>query len=433
MANFKTPGVYIQEISRLPASIAPVATAIPAFVGYTEKAEPDGKALETITPVRITSLLEYEQVFGGPFPEIFEVTIDDPLSGEVNPDISVIPEDPGLSPYLMYYQLRMYFGNGGGPCYVVSVGNYNDSGPTANHIKDSDLSAGIDICEKIDEITLLVVPEAIVLESTKRKIINDALVTQCNKLKDRFAIIDVFSDPAKTVTEDGDDFRNEIGADYLRYGAAYYPALRSALIYFYKDSDVTIIDERGNNGFFNNSKLNNLIDNSLQPEAAKASITIRNNSSGEVIIINGHSFEISSAGTKAEKAEELKSDIVNELADILEAEVDDVTINLTAKTMGSSGNTIAINYPANDTSRLEIEPFSGGHDSADHQLYNLIKKKIEAESKLNLYPSAAMAGVYARTDRDRGVWKAPANVSLRLVESPMKLISSEEQAPLNVD
>ena len=36
--NYLLPGVYIGEISKLPASIAEVETCIPAFIGYTEKA-----------------------------------------------------------------------------------------------------------------------------------------------------------------------------------------------------------------------------------------------------------------------------------------------------------------------------------------------------------------------------------------------------------
>ena len=32
----KTPGVYVNEIPSFPPSIAQVATAIPAFIGYTE-------------------------------------------------------------------------------------------------------------------------------------------------------------------------------------------------------------------------------------------------------------------------------------------------------------------------------------------------------------------------------------------------------------
>jgi phage tail sheath protein FI len=35
--NYKTPGVYVEEIAKFPPSVAQVETAIPAFIGYTEK------------------------------------------------------------------------------------------------------------------------------------------------------------------------------------------------------------------------------------------------------------------------------------------------------------------------------------------------------------------------------------------------------------
>ena len=77
MSNFTTPGIYIQEISTLPASIAAVETAIPAFIGHTQKA--DGGALRV--PTRITSMLEYEAIFGGPNLEGVSVSIQDIYSG----------------------------------------------------------------------------------------------------------------------------------------------------------------------------------------------------------------------------------------------------------------------------------------------------------------------------------------------------------------
>jgi len=46
--------------------------------------------------------------------------------------------------------------------------------------------------------------------------------------------------------------------------------------------------------------------------------------------------------------------------------------------------------------------------------------------------SAAIAGVYASVDRDRGVWKAPANVSLNGVIEPLTKITATEQQNLNV-
>ena len=44
-----------------------------------------------------------------------------------------------------------------------------------------------------------------------------------------------------------------------------------------------------------------------------------------------------------------------------------------------------------------------------------------------------MAGIYALVDTARGVWKAPANVSVSMVNTPTINISSEEQESLNVD
>jgi len=58
----------------------------------------------------------------------------------------------------------------------------------------------------------------------------------------------------------------------------------------------------------------------------------------------------------------------------------------------------------------------------------------ELRSRLNeLPPSAAMAGIYTMVDNTRGVWKAPANVSLSMVNEPSVNVSSEGQEKLNVD
>ena len=65
MAQYKTPGVYIEEKNAFPNSVVEVATAVPAFIGYTEKAAM-GKRNLTNTPTRISSLVEFELFFGGP-------------------------------------------------------------------------------------------------------------------------------------------------------------------------------------------------------------------------------------------------------------------------------------------------------------------------------------------------------------------------------
>jgi phage tail sheath protein FI len=53
--------------------------------------------------------------------------------------------------------------------------------------------------------------------------------------------------------------------------------------------------------------------------------------------------------------------------------------------------------------------------------------------QLTLPPCSAIAAVYASVDKSRGVWKAPANVSLNLVNGVTKRITDEDQEGLNVD
>jgi phage tail sheath protein FI len=52
---------------------------------------------------------------------------------------------------------------------------------------------------------------------------------------------------------------------------------------------------------------------------------------------------------------------------------------------------------------------------------------------VTLPPSAAVAGAYATIDSTRGVWKAPANISLNNVNAPSINISDKDQEGLNVD
>src|SRR5487761_2251726 len=60
---FKTPGVFIEEKNAFPNSIVAVATAVPVFIGYTEKADRNGQSLMGI-PTAIDSMKEYTDLFG---------------------------------------------------------------------------------------------------------------------------------------------------------------------------------------------------------------------------------------------------------------------------------------------------------------------------------------------------------------------------------
>ena len=445
MANYKTPGVYVEEISKLPASVAPVATAIPAFIGYTEKRVRNGKTLATATPVRITSLLEYEEIFGGAFDEKLSVTLTGSSVAEADTTITVAATTQ-LSPYSLYNNLVMYFGNGGGPCYIVSVGLYTNlaipADPTSL-INVDDLEAGLAAVENEDEVTLLVVPEAIVLSAANRKTINDDMLTQCNKLQDRFAILDA-AVLGGTVNDDGIGFRADVGTDYLKYGASYYPSLKTTIGLNFENSGVAITDSRTGGTFTGGKTLEHVLNGNNVGVSATGTITIDDFSAlaGDVITINGHAFTEGAAldwqagGTNVQAATSLLTAITTFADAAYSATRASNVITITA-VPGNAGNSIALAYTDNGSPGVTLSgpTLTGGSAGlkADKTLYNNIIKEIKKKFEVTLYPSSAMAGVFARVDFERGVWKAPANVSLRLVKDPTVMVTSEQQENLNVD
>ena len=169
MATYKTPGVFVEEISTLPPSIAEVETAIPAFIGYTEKG--------TINvPKKISSLLEYQLNFGSAEPE-------KSIAVAIQGDTILVSSDPKKrSKNILFYAMQLYFANGGGPCYVVSTGGFDASANAKNDV----YKAALDAVGKEDEPTLLVFPDApYLIPATYYNLIIDAL-NQCVLLGDRF-------------------------------------------------------------------------------------------------------------------------------------------------------------------------------------------------------------------------------------------------------
>jgi len=442
MLSPKTPGVYIEEISKLPASVAPVATAIPAFVGYTES-NTKGADDYSNKPTRIRSLLEYVEIYGGPFEESFTVTLTNSTVDPDNDKLSVSPAS-SLSPYSMYYNIQMYFQNGGGPCYIVSVGTYASS-PSSSDIDLAELTAGLDEVEKEDEVTLLVVPEAVILSAANRKTLYDDMLDQCNRLQDRFCIFDAITDETDTVYNDGQDFRNnDIGADNLKYGAAYYPALISNLSFEYAEANIAINDTRFVPKYSSGATMETVLNGDSTPDQAYGTIVVESNSTidGDTITVNTNTL---TAGTDFVVASQNRTQIASNIATAINGLGDpDVTasssgrtVTIKATTAGSAGNSIALGYTdsgSGEAITISGSTLSGGSSGtdADKGLYSKIKLELKKQF-VRLYPSATMAGVYSRVDKDRGVWKAPANESIRLVREPAVAVTNEEQENLNVD
>lgn len=429
MAEFKTPGVYIQEISTLPASIVPVATAIPAFIGYTRQRIRNGVSFDPNIPVRVTSYLEYKEIFGESFFENYTITISD------GPSVA-ITDPANFSQYLMTYQVYMYFSNGGGPCWIVSVGDFVAS-PTGDDIDIADLLAGLKVLEEEDEPTLLVVPEAAKLTDINRKTLHDQMLAQCAKLQDRFALMDALHYSGQTVAEDGADFRAEVGSSDLKYGAAYYPGLKTILFRNYDQNSLIVVDNRGGAGL---GPFHSLPIAKIGEGQALATIRINNNANiegdsftiGENTFTEGVDFE-QDAGN-ATTAQALLEAIQAVADSSYTANRQGEIITLMSTLQGDAGAGTILTY--NDSGANGGATVSGSGTfsmvSPDKSLYNTIIGSLQ-NKLMELYPSASMAGVYSRVDSQRGVWKAPANVDLRSVLSTTVSVSADEQAGLNVD
>lgn len=296
-STYKTPGVYIEEISKFPPSVAEVATAIPAFIGYTQKAVVNGRDLHatnpvTLQPVRITSLLEYEQSFGTAEPEAgITVTIEEKIDANDPPNVierKVTGAIATPSNHNMYYALQAYFANGGGPCYIVSVGGMATAGGI---ISGDALQNGIDEIAKEDEVTLFVFPESQGLDDAGRIGIFGKAIDQCAFLKDRFAILDVqIPTSEQPINAAAGAFRGlSLTLDALKYAAAYTPNVETIFNYVYNDptdinnptpaddsAPVTLVHRQTNpagvlsDGNFNGRTLSDLAPDKDNPGAGNA-------------------------------------------------------------------------------------------------------------------------------------------------------------------
>ncbi len=309
MGNYKTPGVYVEEKSVLPGSVAGVSTAIPAFIGYTQKAGFNDDLFNI--PTKITTLKEYEELFGTGPNESITINVNGSTNTVVN---STFPDLTKL----MYYSMQMFFDNGGESCYIVPV---KEGGTALDNFKDA-----LDSLKLEDEPTLIILVDGVNLDVNDYHALCEQSLAQCNEMKDRFAIFDVKQTEDGKTEDDALAFRNGCGTKYLKYGAAYYPYIKTVLKYLYIDNSVSVIID------------------SADP------------------------------------------------------------------------------IPLSDPSIKE----------QNTDLYNKIKKEI-AKHNVILPPASSVAGAYASVDRDRGVWKAPANISISSVIGPTKKMTEIDNDGLNVD
>jgi len=480
-----TPGVYIEEVNAFPGSVVEVATAIPAFIGYTEEASRNGKSLIN-KPTRITSFAEYRVLFGGAFQPKF--TFDDVVPGTaVKHEITINGQSKAIN-YLtdhdsyMYRGIQLFFNNGGGTCYIVSVGTYGGKDKVVEVLKD-ELEAGLETLLKEQEPTMVVIPDVVKLEDDSYDVYKKVLA-HCAKMQSRVAILDLHDGYSPRISSDNVDiitkFREKIGTEYLNYAAAYYPWLNTNIV------------QKGEVTFEN---LNTALD-ALLPETEVAALgLVAKFPKGQADFISG---------LVADKSPELEKALIADNSAVLKkpTELPALKVPVEPKPPTDPGTTATLEEKTifkNDQAKYIIDKKAYDVEKKAYDTknpdYETKKKEYDAQKKVfdtkkaelvanlaalvgddrqketkKLYsdfvsnkkrnfhqgliatsptyanlldevravmnllpPSSAMAGIYTMVDNSRGVWKSPANISLNSVIMPSTNITHDEQENLNVD
>ncbi len=500
---YSTPGVFIEEIAKFPPSVAPVETAIPAFVGYTEIADEIAPDDLLNKPKRISSMVEFSLYYGGgPSLTVAEVNIDD-VNNFKSAKIS--------NSYYLFDSLRLFYANGGGDCYIVSVGKYGAV------VSDTQLIVGTKTLLKVDDPTILLFPDAVVLTDDELANVQKDALAHCadESRMDRMAILDTKENDPKGVT-----FRSKIGVQFLSYGAAYTPWLKTNLPKKVTFIDIaTKIKRNGASvtlqGLTTDTTLQAQITELEKAYADKANIIAKTNlvASPSTNLRDQYASLVAAyysgkSVTALQNIVEYVMKIVTKLDDFLKPGNSDLITNATllASVQGTIGSTfkpivtqiVALDKAAktkwgggytvqapnskftdsiwgagfvagvadspilttgsdDENTDLAVNALDPIFDSLTRSYLKLVvaaanKLASDADTALelafptyksilkgvstyisNIPPSGAVAGIYAMVDRTRGVWKAPANVSLNNVVEPTAIFTKKELDGLNVD
>jgi phage tail sheath protein FI len=189
MSEYLAPGVYVEEISPGLKPIEGVNTSTVGMVGMTEK------GTTTEKPTLVTNFTQFKQKFG-----------------------SYLGSEFGNHRFLAY-AVRGFFQNGGKSIYIVSVGRNDIETDGYEAYIGIDIGpghrTGLQALQDTDQISIVAIPGITDID------VQSAILNQCEKLKDRFAILEI-PEHYKSLF-DIQVHRKKFDS---KYGALYHPWLK---------------------------------------------------------------------------------------------------------------------------------------------------------------------------------------------------------------
>lgn len=387
MPTYTAPGVYVEEVPSSQKVLSAAPTAVAAFVGFTATAPTDDPNDPAgLAPRLVTSWSQFETLYGG--------------------------FAPGCMLPLSVYG---YFANGGSLAYICRVPNTEPSGEPAR-------------------LELPAVDRALGLPLSIESIEPDANITIDVTTED---VADSDAEgPAPftvTVVENGQPVETFPG---LTIGAG--------------DRNVkTVVNETSTK-----IKVDILLDESVdldnQLEVLRPGRYALAKAEARKVSVSGRSF----AGSESARhginglavADDVTMVLVPDLITAATAEDGTVDLNLWKSVQTAlishceqHGNRMAVLDAPPSMNPQQIKEWRSDvamYDSAFAAMYYpWIKVEnpigVNGDSEVFVPPSGHIAGVWARTDESRGVWKAPANDTIRGVLDIERTITQNEQSLLN--
>jgi phage tail sheath protein FI len=387
MPTYTAPGVYIEEVPSSQKVLSAAPTAVAAFVGFTEKGPTDDpNDPQGMAPRLVTSWTQFEELYGS-FAE-----------GCVLP----------LSVY-------GYFANGGSLAYIVRIPNTEPAGEPARRSLPANYRA-------------LGLP--LMIESIEP----DAEIS-----------IDI-------ATDDGGADAPEGPAPFtlsVLLGGEVVESY-SSLDFGTGEQNVKTLINKTSTRIKVDIALDKTADLSTQLEVLKPGRYPLEKAAAVAVPVTGRKFAGSESARNGINGLAVAGDVTMVIVPdlITAATKDDGTVDLNLwkavqtaliSHCEQNGNRMAVLDAPPGMSTQQIKEWRSDvamYDSAFAALYYpWIKVEnpigVNGNAEVFIPPSGHVAGVWARTDESRGVWKAPANDTIRGVLDIERSITQNEQGLLN--
>ncbi len=434
MALLTTPGIYLRDQSIQVESESDIKTAVPVFIGYTDRVlDGEGESIEN-RAVKIRSPAEFQSVFGGEFQEGFRVREDSAGA------LGLIDSEQGTGTFFLKQAIDLFYANGGALCYVVSIGGFRSLSDEEAVLR---FCSAVDSLETLSEATLLCIPESVLMGEQALADVQNKALMHCQKMGDRVCLLDVQQRKGfarSDVSRDASGLRNRVVSG-LPYGAAYYPYLRTSIARSYSESDIHVsysLVQQKLHSRYDGPAFITLSGKSLD----QYGYVVGERESGaevhQVYIKLSHTITVDTMGFRVdENGQRLESDsdsaygiftddsgiqFLNHEGLVMSSALDNVPtyVKNTIPELKVSCSA-SMRYLSNATGRL-----------SSSTIYDNLKTLLN-ENYLIVPPSPAMAGMFTSVDALRGVWVTPANIEIQKMIEPVVNVDSGEQQQLNVD